>query len=102
MFAICDVMSRLPARSLLPSYRVTPKQMFFDCRSGEKFSAESADFAHPWIGIVLSVRGPGGAHLPRRLQATVVNQSQADAHTHGDDVEEGIEQAFDREQVSFG
>ncbi len=75
--------------------------MLFNFSAGEDLSAEFADLAHPWIGIVLFVRGPGGAHCTRRLQATVVNQSQADAYAHGDEVQESIDQAGDREQVSF-
>ena len=75
--------------------------MFFDFRAGEDFSAQFADFTHLWIGIVLFMCGPGGAHFTRRLQAAVLNQSQADTHTHGDQVQESIEQACGGEKVSF-
>ena len=70
-------------RLLLPDDRVTPQQMSLDLSVGENFNAESTDFTHLWIGIVLSVCGPGGAHCPRRLQATVAHQSHADAHGLG-------------------
>src|SRR5438552_14344105 len=83
-----------PGAGLLPDDRVTPEEMSFDCSTGKYFSAEFADFTHLWIGIVLFVCGPGGAHCSRRFQAAVLNQSQADTHAHGDQVQECIAQAF--------
>src|SRR5712691_9351489 len=91
-----------PGVGLLPDDRVTPQKMFFDFRAGESVGAEVTDVAHRWIRIVLFVCSPGGAHFTRRLQAAVANQSQADAHTHRDDVQESIDHAGAREKVSFG